>query len=494
MADQESLNPEGAAGGHNVRLASIVAIDIVGFSTMSERDQKRAAKHVHELRARIESVAAGHRGRLFNTAGDGFMLEFGSAGDALTAIQDLIDKRPKGEPPIRVGAHVGDAIVTATQDLLGHGVNVAARLQSLAAPGAALVSSEFRSMARNSPSAAFQARGRQPLDNIEQKVQTFEILSQRQKLQRTLKRVGSGVVAAAAFGAAVFLAPKVWPIAQQFLAERASAAAPAQPAAPTEQVQAVAAPAAAPTLPETEVSFVAGQQFRDCASCPEMVVLSGGLFTMGSPNNELGRRADEGPQREVSIAPFAIARAELTFAQWDACVSAGACPSIAGADRAWGRGDRPAIGLSWADAQVYVGWINAQVNGPRYHLPSEAEWEFAARGGTQTPYATGVTIGVRQAVYHARRTERAGAFPANAFNLVDMHGNAAEWVQDCYAPNYLLAPIDGAPIEFDSCPSRVYRGGSYADLASALRSAARGNGAPDVRIRSAGVRLARALQ
>jgi adenylate cyclase len=158
-------------------LASIVAVDIVGFSTMSERDQRNAARKVENLRARIEQVAAKNGGRLFNTAGDGFMLEFSSAGAALGAVQDILDKRLKGEPPIRVGAHVGDVVVTATTDLLGHGVNVAARLQELAEPGTALVSAEFRSMARSSPSAAFQSRGQKPLDNIEQRVQTFEILA-----------------------------------------------------------------------------------------------------------------------------------------------------------------------------------------------------------------------------------------------------------------------------------------------------------------------------
>ena len=126
---------------------------------MSERDQRNAARKVENLRARIERVAAANSGRLFNTAGDGFMLEFASAGSALGAIQEILDRRGKGEPPIRVGAHVGDVIVTATDDLLGHGVNVAARLQELAEPGTALVSAEFRSMARNSPQAAFQSKG-----------------------------------------------------------------------------------------------------------------------------------------------------------------------------------------------------------------------------------------------------------------------------------------------------------------------------------------------
>ncbi|MGE0044621.1 MAG: adenylate/guanylate cyclase domain-containing protein, partial [Hyphomonadaceae bacterium] len=145
----------------SIRLASIVSVDMAGFSSMSERDQRKAARVVEGLRARVEAAASAHAGRIFNTAGDGFMLEFASAGSALGAIQDLLDKRPKGEPDIRIGAHVGDVVVTAGNDLLGHGVNVAARLQDLASPNTALVSGEFRSMARNSPSAAFMSKGRQ---------------------------------------------------------------------------------------------------------------------------------------------------------------------------------------------------------------------------------------------------------------------------------------------------------------------------------------------
>jgi adenylate cyclase len=192
-----------------IRLASIVSIDVAGFSTMSERDQRRAARAIEQLHDRIATVATAHGGRIFNTAGDGFMLEFSSAGAALTAIQELLDKRRRGEPKIRVGAHVGDVIVAINNDLLGHGVNVAARLQSLAAPGAALVSGEFRSMARNSPSAAFQSRGRRPLENMEQRVHTFEILSGRQRFMRVARRVGL-ITAALAFAVlAAFAAPQM---------------------------------------------------------------------------------------------------------------------------------------------------------------------------------------------------------------------------------------------------------------------------------------------
>jgi len=470
-------------------LASIVSIDIVGFSTMSERDQRNAARKVENLRARIERVAVANGGRLFNTAGDGFMLEFASAGQALGAIQELLDKRGRGEPPIRVGAHVGDVIVTATDDLLGHGVNVAARLQELAEPGTALVSSEFRSMARNSPQSAFQSKGQKPLENIDQRVQTFEILSKRQKFARTSRRVGWMAAAAAALGVLVYFSPQLFNMGMEYWRNRP------QPEAQDAAVQQAAnVPAETPASPTEDVpTRVAGYTFSDCTGCPEMIVLSGGLYVMGSPDNEPGRGRDEGPQREVSVAPFAMGKYEVTFAQWDACLAGGGCNGYSPPDGGWGRGDRPVTGISWEDAQAYLNWLNAQAGGLRYRLPSEAEWEYAARAGQTEAYAYGARVTATQATFRARQTTPVGAHEANAFNLYDMHGNASEWVEDCYAANYDLAPIDGVAVQADDCRRRVYRGGSYIDQAPVLRAAARRSSEGNSRTQGIGFRVARSL-
>jgi formylglycine-generating enzyme required for sulfatase activity len=464
-----------------VRLASIVAIDIVGFSTMSERDQRNAARKVENLRARIVHVADQHGGRLFNTAGDGFMLEFASAGSALGAIQDILDKRGKKEPPIRVGAHVGDVVVTATDDLLGHGVNVAARLQELAEAGTALVSAEFRSMARSSPTAAFQARGQKPLDNIEQRVQTFEILSKRQRTARILRRVAWGVAAAAVAGVAIYFSPVLMRLLPQ------QPVAQAEVEAPQTQLQTLAEEA------EQTPAFQPGQTFSDCSNCPEMTVLAGGLFVMGSPTTETGRAADEGPQREVSIAPFAISSNEVTFQQWDACLAGGGCNGFSPPDRGWGRGARPVVGVSWNDAQAYLDWLNGQVGGLRYRLASESEWEYAARAGGSEAYAFGPRLSAEQATFRVQQTTETGAHEANAFNLADMHGNVSEWVEDCYVANYQVAPIDGAAVQAENCGRRVHRGGAFSDQAVRLRSAARASARPDQRLPGVGFRVARAL-
>jgi formylglycine-generating enzyme required for sulfatase activity len=468
-----------------IRLASIVAIDIVGFSTMSERDQRNAARKVENLRARIVSVADSSGGRLFNTAGDGFMLEFGSAGSALNAIQLILDKRGKGEPPIRVGAHVGDVVVTATDDLLGHGVNVAARLQELAEPGTALVSAEFRSMARTSPTAAFQSKGQKPLDNIDQRVQTFEILSKRQKFARASRRFGAMTVAAAALIALAYFSPTLLRFAQSLSGQNAPAAA-ATPATPADDnFRPAASPIPAGPAP--------GETFNDCENCPEMVVMPSGLFVMGSPTTEVGRGRDEGPQREVSISPFALAKYEVTFQQWDACLAGGGCNGYSPPDRGWGRGNRPVTGVSWDDAQAYLDWLNARAGGLRYRLATEAEWEYAARAGQTEAYATGARVTQTQATFRARETTPVGAHEANAFGLFDVHGNVGEWVDDCYAPNYELAPINGGAVQADECGRRVYRGGGYADQAPVLRAAARKAGAPALRQPGIGFRVARAL-
>jgi formylglycine-generating enzyme required for sulfatase activity len=139
-----------------------------------------------------------------------------------------------------------------------------------------------------------------------------------------------------------------------------------------------------------------GETFRDCPDCPEMVVVPAGSFMMGSPASEANRQGDEGPQRTVKIGkPFAVGKFEVTFDEWDACVADGGCTQKPG-DEGWGRGRRPVIYVSWYDAQEYTGWLSRKT-GKSYRLLTEAEWEYAARAGTSTPFSTGATITPDQA-------------------------------------------------------------------------------------------------
>jgi formylglycine-generating enzyme required for sulfatase activity len=250
-----------------------------------------------------------------------------------------------------------------------------------------------------------------------------------------------------------------------------------------------------------------GQRFRDCDddSCPWMVVLPSGSFLMGSPESEPKRKKDEGPQHRVQVASFAIGQYEVTFRQWDACVAAGGCKTKPG-DEGWGRGQRPVINVSWHDAQQYVKWLSDKT-GKIYRLPSEAEWEYAARAGTSTPFAFGERITTAQANFDGdytyngsamgedrQKTLPVGSLAKNAWDLYDLHGNASEWVQDCRHDNYQGAPADGHAW-ISNCPSTegLLRGGGWYLNPSFARSAYRWRIESTSRNYFTGFRLARML-
>ena len=217
-----------------------------------------------------------------------------------------------------------------------------------------------------------------------------------------------------------------------------------------------------------------GQVFRDCPECPELVVVPAGSYWMGSPASEEARNSGEGPRHRVTIPkPFAVGSYEVTFAEWDACVRGGGCGRYRPEDEGWGRGTRPVINLSWQDARSYVAWL-ARRTGKEYRLPSESEWEYAARAGTTTPFHFGSTISTTQANYdgdytygtgrkgtYRGRTVTVGSFAANAFGLHDVHGNVWEWTRDCWNGSYEGAPGSGSAWERGECSRRVVRGGSW---------------------------------
>ncbi len=222
---------------------------------------------------------------------------------------------------------------------------------------------------------------------------------------------------------------------------------------------------------------------------------------MGSPAGEAGRDADEGPQHNVSVSAFAIGKYEVTWDQWDACVRAGGCSSAeqdkmsGGADNGWGRGNRPVMRVTWNDAKAYVAWLNGKVSGSPYRLPSEAEWEYAARAGTTSAYYTGASISTSQANFNntLSKTQGVGSYSPNAFGLYDMAGNVWEWVEDCYHDTYAGAPSDGSAWTSGACTYRVLRGGSWGSDPRYLRSADRNGDTPTYRSGVIGFRIARTL-
>jgi formylglycine-generating enzyme required for sulfatase activity len=260
--------------------------------------------------------------------------------------------------------------------------------------------------------------------------------------------------------------------------------------APKVQPPEPAKPAAADVA---KAADAAPRTFRDCDVCPAMVALSGGTFMMGSPANDEGRDADEGPQHRVTVKPFAIGQYEVTFDEWDACVAAGGCNGYRPGDQGWGRGKRPVISVAWDDAKAYVAWLTKKTGKP-YRLPSEAEWEYAAHAGTTTPFAFGATLTKDQANFGLilGKTQPIGSYPPNAWGVYDLHGNVWEWVEDCWHDNYQGAPVDGSAWAQGKCSSRVVRGGSWNYHPVYLTSAER-SGVGPVRYLDKGFLVSRTL-
>lgn len=258
-----------------------------------------------------------------------------------------------------------------------------------------------------------------------------------------------------------------------------------------------------------------GRVFRDCAHCPEMVIVPSGSFRMGSPGSEEDRYDNEGPRQDVRIDyRFAVGLYEVTFAEWDACANAGGCSGYFPEDEGWGRGIRPVINVSWRDAQEYISWLS-EMTGHSYRLLSESEWEYVARAGTTTArfwgdssedqcgYANGAdeeaqkynsSWAVASCDDETYRTSPVGSYMSNEFGLHDVLGNVWEWVADCWNGSYTGAPVDGRARETGDCSKRVLRGGSWFNGPGFLRSALRYRNSTGYRSNLSGIRVARTLK
>ena len=250
-----------------------------------------------------------------------------------------------------------------------------------------------------------------------------------------------------------------------------------------------------------EHALVRGQSFKECASsCSEMIVVPAGSFTMGTHATENGHGSSEDPPHNVTIAKaFAVSKYELTFADWDACSSNGDCdPRID--DNGFGRGRQPVINVTWDDAKRYAAWL-AKVTGKPYRLLSEAEYEYAARAGTETAFPWGDDIGVGNAncndcgsPWDFKQPAQVGSFPPNGFGLYDTIGNVDVWVEDCDHPDYNGAPDDGSAwIQGGNCGYRMVRGGSWLEAPESLRSGHRDLQATGFRFSNYGIRIGRTI-
>ncbi|MDP7548054.1 MAG: SUMF1/EgtB/PvdO family nonheme iron enzyme [Alphaproteobacteria bacterium] len=268
-----------------------------------------------------------------------------------------------------------------------------------------------------------------------------------------------------------------------------------------------------------------GRVFKDCDDCPEMVIVPAGSFMMGSTEPErawavrnintriLGKGLEEyqkrdfdeheEPQHKVMLRySFTVGRYEISVGQWRACVSDGACkklPDGIGFTFDSASPDLAVDSVKWQTAKTYTNWLSKRT-GRRYRLLSEAEWEYVARAGTSTAFNVGADINTDQAnfsdsqVSYNRRSKTVGQFKANAFGVFDVHGNVAEWVEDCWHSSYEGAPTDGSAwTTGDMCDQKVIRGGSKINGQGKIRSAARGLGFVNSQVGGSGFRVARDL-
>jgi formylglycine-generating enzyme required for sulfatase activity len=285
-----------------------------------------------------------------------------------------------------------------------------------------------------------------------------------------------------------------------------------------------------------EQALKAKDSFKECDACPEMLVVPAGAFAMGSPKNERVRADNEGPQHRVAIGKaFALGKLEVTVDQFAGFVTETSRQMGATCDvwqdgrwseqsgRSWRdpgfaqSGSHPVACISWEDAKAYAAWLSGKT-GKAYRLPTEAEWEYAARGGTTTRfhfgnaekdycrYGNGADQAARKSVPGADKwkvlpcndgnpyTAPVGSFAPNGFGLHDTHGNLFEWTEDCWHDNYVGAPHDGSAwIAGGDCDNRVLRGGARGYLPDYLRVAVRGKIGSAYRYVNAGLRVARTL-
>ncbi|MGO4570507.1 SUMF1/EgtB/PvdO family nonheme iron enzyme [Microvirga sp. 2TAF3] len=528
------------------RLAAILAADISGYSRLMGVDEEGTLARVKRLRREIiEPTIQEHYGRLIKTTGDGFLAMFDSPLEAVRCaivIQQSMAARNTPLPAnqwirYRIGVNLGDVIVDP-DDIYGEGVNIAARLENLADPGGVFISGGVYEQIKNKLVCGYQSLGDERLKNITDPVRIYRVLPDPAAVaQATRHRWRWSAIGGLSF---LVLGAVGWYILTPEFSEGAREAAIVSPPAnpppvdasqvPPQSTGALSNAGALPGMPSpppppsgalpipipptppattspsgtgqtgTQTAGVVppqpsgksadtGSGFRDCQGCPELVRVAGGSFRMGSDEDP-----SEMPVHPVKVGPFAMGRYPITVAEWNQCVAAKACTFVIQGEDA-----DPARNLSWVDAQQFVAWLT-QSTGRPYRLPSEAEWEYAARAGTNGRYWWGERIVPRMAnckgcgePYDAHQPLKVGSFSANPFGLNDLNGGVAQWVADCWHPNYQGAPADGSAWADPGCREHVLRGGSWRNDASYARSASRMHYDTGVRYPAHGFRVARSL-
>jgi formylglycine-generating enzyme required for sulfatase activity/class 3 adenylate cyclase len=518
------------------RLAAIVAGDIAGYSRLMEVDEEGTHVRVKRIqRDLIEPSIAEHKGRLVKTTGDGFFAIFDSPVEAVRcgiviqqnmfARNALLAKEQRIE--FRIGVNLGDVIIEA-DDIYGDGVNVASRLENIAEPGEVYISGGIYEQIKNKLVCGYESLGDRKVKNITDPVRVYRVLPDPAALNKARRRETvlifslSAVLLLAAGGALWYLllqpyeqvrkqasipATQQAPLAASRLAEKQPAQppqssppaatgnqsaavtvgqAPAAPVAQQAPPQRESAPALAPASKQAALQAAPSAQPAAAVREPEMNLLRGGPFAMGSSDD-----ITEKPIHQVTIKPFAISKYPVSVREWNECAAAKACGFAAA-----GKDDAPVTNVSWADAKQFVGWL-ASTTHKAYRLPSEAEWEYAARGGTQSRYWWGDEFQPGMAnckncadLAAAEQPVRVGSFKPNPFGLYDTGGGVDQWVEDCWHKSYHGAPSDGSAWVEGDCASHVIRSGSWKNDQRYVRPANRDSYDTNVRYPTHGFRVA----
>ena len=569
------------SGQASRRLAAILIGDIYGYSRLMHQDEDETVARVKRIkRDVIEPTIAEHDGRLVDTAGDGFLAVFDSPVEAvrcgIVIQQNMVARNAMLSREhwieYRIGINLGD-IRFEEDGVYGDGINVAARLESIAEPGQIYISGGIYEQVKHKVVCGYKSLGDKQVKNITDPVKVYRVLPDPSAVSASKKRPWVAALAAIAAvvlvlmigagGAWYVLSPRggqlintvtapvssPTDIAREMAKETAKAPSPAAPAAPQPAPEpapgrqagligpsapvapqaapapppqpAPIAPQAAPVTPSSGLIMSLPQPQSEPTPAPspqaapspppqsapavtaaapvqqppplprsvrepEMVSLPGGSFAMGS-NDDL----TEKPIHQVTIKPFAIGKFPVTVREWNECAAAKACGFTA-----TGNDDAPATDVNWNDAKQYVAWL-AKETGKNYRLPTEAEWEYAARGGKQTKYWWGdqfqqgmVNCKNCADVAGAAQPIKVGSLKPNPFGLYDMGGSVDQWVEDCWHKNYQGAPSDGSAWLERDCSSRVIRSGSWRNDASSARAASRDRYDAVVRYPTHGFRIA----
>jgi formylglycine-generating enzyme required for sulfatase activity len=495
-----------------------------------EGTHARVKRHRREL---IDPTIIEHHGRLVKSTGDGFLAMFDSPVEAVRCAiviqQSMVGRNAALSRDqwiqYRIGVNLGDVIVEP-EDIYGDGVNIAARLEGIADPGDVFISGGVYEQVKHKLVCGYQSLGDRQVKNITDPVRVYRVLPDPTAVVKARSTpglalaviMGVSLIASAAAAAATWYF-FVWQ-PQYLVAERsqgqapvttkppapAIAAAPQKAPPPAQTVPAAKpetqsspapvpapapapAPARAPAPAQPQVAVVppAPPPQMQAISEPEMVTLPAGTFAMGSNDDP-----SEKPIHQVKIKSFALGKYPVTVREWNQCVAAKACTS-----QATGKDDAPVTNVSWNDTQRFTEWLS-QVTKKQYRLPTEAEWEYAARGGTQTKYWWGDQPAQGMAnckgcsePYDATQPMKVGSYKPNPFGLYDMGGGVSQWVADCWHKTYQAAPTDGSSWLESGCSARVIRSGSWKHDLNYVRPSNRDNYDANVRYPTHGFRVAR---